>query len=104
MKALYLPNFLRTEKPWMGATFYTEVQAGSDLGGLETVAKRIDERRWRLRGVKYFTSNVGLVDAAVITAKPAPPRPGAKGVAAFFAPAYRAGGGPTGGYSGSRIN
>ncbi|NAZ33390.1 MAG: acyl-CoA dehydrogenase [Pyrobaculum sp.] len=93
-KALYLPNFLRAEKPWMGATFYTEVQAGSDLGGLETVAERIDERRWRLRGVKYFTSNVGLADAAVITAKPAPPRPGAKGVAAFFAPAYRAGGRP----------
>ncbi|MFZ8807164.1 MAG: acyl-CoA dehydrogenase family protein [Pyrobaculum sp.] len=93
-KALYLPNFLRTEKPWMGATFYTEVQAGSDLGGLETVAERIDERRWRLRGVKYFTSNVGLADAAIITAKPAPPRPGAKGVAAFFAPAYRAGGMP----------
>jgi hypothetical protein len=77
-----------------GATFYTEVQAGNDLGGLETVAERIDERRWRLRGVKYFTSNVGLADAAVITAKPAPPRPGAKGVAAFFAPAYRAGGRP----------
>lgn len=93
-KALYLPNFLRTEKPWMGATFYTEVQAGSDLGGIETVAERIDERRWRLRGVKYFTSNVGLADAAIITAKPAPPRPGAKGVAAFFAPAYRAGGMP----------
>ena len=93
-KALYLPNFLRAEKPWMGATFYTEVQAGSDLGGLETVAERIDERRWRLRGIKYFTSNVGLADAAVITAKPAPPRPGAKGVAAFFAPAYRAGGRP----------
>ena len=93
-KALYLPNFLRAERPWMGATFYTEVQAGSDLGGLETVAERIDERRWRLRGVKYFTSNVGLADAAVITAKPAPPRPGAKGVAAFFAPAYRAGGRP----------
>jgi acyl-CoA dehydrogenase len=93
-KALYLPNFLRAEKPWMGATFYTEVQAGSDLGGLEAVAERIDESRWRLRGVKYFTSNVGLADAAVITAKPAPPRPGAKGVAAFFAPAYRAGGMP----------
>lgn len=93
-KALYLPNFLRAEKPWMGATFYTEVQAGSDLGGLETVAERIDERRWRLRGVKYFTSNVGLADAAIVTAKPAPPRPGAKGVAAFFAPAYRAGGRP----------
>jgi acyl-CoA dehydrogenase len=93
-KALYLPNFLRTEKPWMGATFYTEVQAGSDLGGMETVAERIDKRRWRLHGVKYFTSNVGLADAAIITAKPAPPRPGAKGVAAFFAPAYRAGGRP----------
>jgi acyl-CoA dehydrogenase len=93
-KALYLPNFLKRDRPWMGATFYTEVQAGSDLGGLETVAERIDERRWRLRGVKYFTSNVGLADAAIITAKPAPPRPGAKGVAAFFAPAYRAGGRP----------
>jgi len=78
----------------MGATFYTEVQAGSDLGGLEAVAEKIDERRWRLRGVKYFTSNVGLADAAIITAKPGPPRLGAKGAYAFFAPAYRAGGRP----------
>ena len=93
-KALYLPNFLRADRPWMGATFYTEVQAGSDLGGLEATAEKIEERRWRLRGVKYFTSNVGLADAAIITAKPTPPRPGAKGVATFFAPAYRAGGKP----------
>ena len=93
-KALYLPNFLKRDRPWMGATFYTEVQAGSDLGGLETAAERVTERLWRLRGVKYFTSNVGLADAAIITAKPTPPRPGAKGIAAFFAPAHRAGGRP----------
>jgi Acyl-CoA dehydrogenases len=93
-KALYLPNFLRADRPWMGATFYTEVQAGSDLGGLEATAEKIDERQWRLRGIKYFTSNVGLADAAVITAKPTPPRPGAKGVAVFFAPAYRTDGKP----------
>lgn len=93
-KALYLPNFLKSERPWLGATFYTEVQAGSDLGGLETVADRGADGVWRLRGIKYFTSNVGLADAAIITAKPAPPRPGAKGVATFFAPAYRQDGSP----------
>jgi acyl-CoA dehydrogenase len=93
-KALYLPNFLKRERPWMGATFYTEVQAGSDLGGLETVAQQSGEGKWRLRGIKYFTSNVGLADAAIITAKPTPPRPGAKGVATFFAPAYLPNGRP----------
>ncbi|AFA39478.1 Acyl-CoA dehydrogenase [Pyrobaculum oguniense TE7] len=93
-KALYLPNFLKNEKPWLGATFYTEVQAGSDLGGLEAVADRGTDGIWRLRGIKYFTSNVGLADAAIITAKPTPPRPGAKGVATFFAPAYRRDGSP----------
>lgn len=93
-KTLYLPNFLRKERPWMGATFYTEVQAGSDLGNLETLAELRTDGKWRLRGIKYFTSNVGLADAAIITAKPAPPRPGAKGVAAFFAPAYKTNGQP----------
>jgi len=93
-KAYYLPNFFKSESPWLGATFYTEVQAGSDLGSTEAVAYQEGERRWRLRGIKYFTSNVGLADAAIITAKPHPPRPGAKGVAAFFAPAYRPDGEP----------
>lgn len=93
-RSSYLPNFLRRDRPWMGATFYTELGAGSDLGGLETVAERFGDGRWRLRGLKYFASNAGLADAAIIAAKPAPLRYGAKAVATFFAPARRPDGRP----------
>jgi acyl-CoA dehydrogenase len=93
-RSAYLPHFVRKERPWMGATFYTELGAGSDLGGLETVAERAEDGTWRLRGLKYFASNAGLANAAIVTAKPAPVRYGAKAVAAFFAPALRPDGGP----------
>ncbi len=93
-KSAYLPHFLREERPWMGATFYTELGAGSDLGGLETVAERAEDGTWRLRGLKYFASNAGLANAAIVTAKPAPVRYGAKAVATFFAPALRPDGRP----------
>ncbi|MCS7117582.1 MAG: acyl-CoA dehydrogenase family protein [Thaumarchaeota archaeon] len=77
----------------MGATFYTETSAGSDLGSIETVAE-MNRGRWRLRGLKYFTSNVGLADAAIVTAKPVQAASGAKGVATFFATARRDDGSP----------
>ncbi len=93
-KSAYLPHFLREERPWMGATFYTELGAGSDLGGFETVAERAEDGTWRLRGLKYFASNAGLANAAIVTAKPAPVRYGAKAVATFFAPALRPDGRP----------
>ncbi len=93
-KSAYLPHFLKEERPWMGATFYTELGAGSDLGGLESVAERGGDGTWRLKGLKYFASNAGLADAAIVTAKPAPVRYGAKAVAAFFAPALRPDGRP----------
>jgi acyl-CoA dehydrogenase len=93
-RSAYLPHFLREERPWMGATFYTELGAGSDLGGLETVAERAEDGTWRLRGLKYFASNAGLANAAIVTAKPAPVRYGAKAVATFFAPALRPDGRP----------
>lgn len=37
---------------------------------------------------------MGLADAAIITAKPHPPKTGAKGVSTYFAPAYRSDGSP----------
>ncbi|MEN3047347.1 MAG: acyl-CoA dehydrogenase family protein [Candidatus Caldarchaeales archaeon] len=92
-RSRFLPNFLRRERPWTGATFYTEVQAGSDLGNIETVAEARGGR-WLLRGLKYFASNVGLADAAIITAKPLPAVSGPRGVAAFFAPARKEDGSP----------
>jgi Acyl-CoA dehydrogenases len=93
-RSAYLPHFLREERPWMGATFYTELGAGSDLGGLETVAERAGDGTWRLKGLKYFASNAGLANAAIVTAKPAPVRYGARAVATFFAPALRPDGRP----------
>lgn len=92
LREQYLPHFARGE--WLGATFYTEAAAGSDQGNIETVAEPAGGNLWRLRGTKYFASNAGLADAAVVTARPAPPRPGAKGVAAFFVPARGADGAP----------
>ena len=87
---------LATDSPhgaW-GATFYTEVQGGSDLGANVTVARETPEG-WRLWGPnKYFTSNVGLADVALVTAKPEPVRPGPKGIALFLVPGLRASGEP----------
>ena len=83
----YLPRYLSREKPWMGATFYTELQGGSDLGSNTTKAELVDGK-WHINGPdKYFASNAGLADGAIVTAKPVPVKSGAKGISIFFVPA-----------------
>ena len=83
----YLSRYLSEEKPWMGATFYTELQGGSDLGSNTTKAELVDGE-WFINGPdKYFASNAGLADGAIVTAKPVPEKPGAKGISIFFVPA-----------------
>jgi len=89
----YLDLFLRDEDPWLGATFYSEVQGGSDLGANRTRARLVGDK-WLLSGDKYFTSNVGLADAALVTARPEGAREGPRGIALFFVPAYRDDGSP----------
>lgn len=69
-----------------GATWMTETQGGSDLGANSTVARRVGDG-WRLDGEdKYFASNAGLTDLAVVTARPEGAEPGPKGLALFLVP------------------
>ncbi len=90
----YAPSEIRSlykglagiEEPYLwGATWFTEVQGGSDLGANET---RAEPRggRWVLNGYKYFSSGAGLADIALATARPPDSRPGAKGLALFAVP------------------
>lgn len=69
-----------------GATWMTETQGGSDLGANTTLA-RLEDEGWRLYGAeKYFASNAGLADLALVTARPEGSRPGPKGLALFLVP------------------
>ena len=87
----YLPD----QKQWLepllsgeawGATWMTETQGGSDLGANQTTAKP-EDGGWRLYGEdKYFASNAGLADVAIVTARPEGAPPGPKGIALFLVP------------------
>lgn len=69
-----------------GATWMSETHGGSDLGANRTLARPAGDA-WRLEGRdKYFASNAGLADYALLTARPEGARPGPKGVALFLAP------------------
>ena len=75
------------EKPLLwGATWFTEVQGGSDLGANETRAEPGEGGVWRLTGYKYFASGAGLADWALVTARPPGSRLGAKGLALYAVP------------------
>ena len=88
----YLNMFTSYERPWLGATYYTEIQGGSDLGANRTVAVP-DGDSWRITGSdKYFASNSGLADAAIVTARMDGSPQGAKGISIFFVPALDSGG------------
>ncbi len=90
LRQKYLPRFLSNNgrEAWFGATFYTETHAGSDLGA--TAAEAVHENgEWRIYSQdKYFASNAGVADAALITARPRGAPSGPKGLALFFVPAY----------------
>jgi alkylation response protein AidB-like acyl-CoA dehydrogenase len=76
---------LVTGEAW-GATWMTETQGGSDLGANTTTAK-IEKGLWKLEGKeKYFASNAGIADVALVTARPEGAQPGPKGLALFVVP------------------
>ena len=76
-----------------GATWFTELQGGSDLGA-NLVRARREGGRWRIDGdTKYFASDAGLADYALVTARPEGAPPGAKGLGLFLMPRYDSGGG-----------
>jgi alkylation response protein AidB-like acyl-CoA dehydrogenase len=69
-----------------GATWMSETQGGSDLGANRTQARQ-ESGGWRLYGTdKYFASNAGLADLAIVTARLQGAPPGPKGLALFLLP------------------
>ncbi len=71
-----------------GATWFTELQGGSDLGA-NTVESYLQDGRWRISGdTKYFASDAGLADYALVTARPRGAPLGAKGLGLFLVPRF----------------
>lgn len=89
LREKYLRRFSDPEEPWYGATFYSEIQGGSDLGANTTSAVK-DGEKYRINGSdKYFASDAGIADAAIVTARLEGSPAGAKGISVFFVPARR---------------
>lgn len=66
-KAKYLPRFCDPSKVTLGAFAITEPSAGSDAGGITTLAKRKGDK-YILNGTKTFITNGGVADIYVIFA------------------------------------
>ncbi len=86
-KDKFLAKYLDPVDPWYGATYYTEIQGGSDLGSNRASAT-FQDGKWTISSDdKYFASNAGLADGAIVTARPDGSDPGVKGLSVFFVPA-----------------
>lgn len=88
----YVPQLIGEREPLMfGATWFTEIQGGSDLGANTTEAY-YNGKNWVLNGDKYFASNAGLTDLAITTARPRGTPPGTKGLELFLVPSINSSG------------
>lgn len=90
--ARYLPGLTATDLDHLtqGAMFMTEQAGGSDVGRIETVARR-DGDGWRLWGEKWFCSNADA-GLAMVLARPEDAEPGLKGLSLFLMPRIAADG------------
>lgn len=87
----FLPRYLEKAggRAWHGATFYTEIQGGSDLGANRALAVNT-HKGWKISSDdKYFASNAGIADGALVTARPEGSPEGPRGLALFFVPALK---------------
>ncbi|MGE5357450.1 MAG: acyl-CoA dehydrogenase family protein [Bacteroidales bacterium] len=73
----------------VGAFAMTEPEAGSDVAGMRTTARR-DGDRWVLDGEKHLISNAGIADLYVVFAVTSPGA-GSRGLTAFVVPAVTPG-------------
>src|SRR6202020_1483112 len=69
---------------WKGTQFMTERAGGSDVGAIETVARR-EDGVWRLSGDKWFCSHADA-DVALLLARPEGAPAGTRGLALFAMP------------------
>src|SRR3981081_4135070 len=70
-RAKYMPMFCDPKQIVLGAMGLTESEAGSDVSGLRTSAKRV-EGGYRLNGSKRFITNGGIAVVDVVDALPDP--------------------------------
>ncbi len=84
----FLPNLLRKQDTWQGATWMTEIKGGSDLGAAVETTARPHGHGWRLTGDKYFASNAGAELAVVAAHVEGEPR-NVRGLALFLVPRRR---------------
>jgi acyl-CoA dehydrogenase len=79
----WLPEVIRGER--IAAFAITETDAGSDVGGIATIASR-DGGDYRITGRKTFISNAGIADLYVVFAR-TDATAGRKNITAFIVPA-----------------
>ncbi|HXX72122.1 MAG TPA: acyl-CoA dehydrogenase family protein [Candidatus Acidoferrales bacterium] len=81
----HVPSLIgETNEITYGATWFTELQGGNDLGANLVEASQ-DGDTWHVNGdTKYFASNAGLADMALVTARPRGAGSGAKGLGLFL--------------------
>jgi acyl-CoA dehydrogenase len=70
-------------RAWTCGQWMTEREGGSDLSRHSTVARLDGEGRWRVHGVKWFTSAV-TADCALLLARPEGAAPGSRGLGLFL--------------------
>jgi len=71
------------ERAWTSGQWMTEREGGSDVGRTATVARTDERGRWRLYGVKWFTSAT-TADCALALARPEGADPGSRGLGLFL--------------------
>ncbi len=86
LKSYLLPRMLSADLStlWKGTQFMTEKAGGSDVGAVESVARR-DGDDWRLYGDKWFCSHTDG-DVALVLARPEGAQAGTRGLSLFAMP------------------
>jgi len=86
LKTLLLPRMLAADPAqlWKGTQFITEQAGGSDVGAIETIARREDQA-WRLFGEKWICSHADA-DVALLLGRPEGAPAGTAGLALFALP------------------
>ncbi|NDC60428.1 MAG: acyl-CoA dehydrogenase [Betaproteobacteria bacterium] len=87
-QAKYLPQMASGEM--VGAIAMTEPSAGSDLQGIRTTARQLDDGSFVLNGSKTFITNGWHSDLVIVVAK-TNPSAGAKGISLFLLEAGKSG-------------
>jgi acyl-CoA dehydrogenase len=70
-------------RAWTSGQWMTEREGGSDVGRTATVARPDQQGRWRLHGVKWFTSAT-TADCALALARPEGAPDGSRGLGLFL--------------------